>query len=163
MVEAANQDGEGAATVGQVNLELRMAVEHAAEDQGGTRRPRSQTDAEQVREVIGLGAIASQRGQRMQKTGRSSVSMRAKTGSNNGSSRSRPLDVCAQIDAAHARQFAGAIEFINGVIVVTHRQGQEGNKPRRIGEMRGPRAVVPRLGELEGNLRIAPIIHRRRE
>src|SRR6266436_9005891 len=66
VIEAANQNGESAATMGQVDLELRMAVEHAAEDQVGSGDRGLERIAEQVREVIGLGAIAAQSRQWMQ-------------------------------------------------------------------------------------------------
>src|SRR5712691_8653520 len=66
VVEAANQNGERAATMGQIDPEFRMAVEHAAENQVASGDRGLDRIAEQVREVIGLGAIAAQRRQWMQ-------------------------------------------------------------------------------------------------
>src|SRR5713101_9123166 len=66
VIEPANQNGERAATMGQIDPEFRMAVEHAAEDQVASGDRGLERIAEQVREVIGLGAIAAQSRQWMQ-------------------------------------------------------------------------------------------------
>src|SRR5882762_1848480 len=163
VVETANQNGERAATMRQVDLELRVPVKHAAEDQvaGGDRGIKR--IAEQVREVVGLGAMAAKSRQRMQKDRQAERLDAREDRLKQGIVEVAPFDVSAQVNTAHAWQFARTIEFVNGVIGVKHRQGQEGNNPRWIGEMRGTRAVVPRLGESEGNFRIAPIIHWRRK
>src|SRR6266853_1544578 len=159
VVEAAYQNGKRAATMGQGDLELRMAVEHAAEDQVASGDRGLERIAEQVREVIGLGAIAAQSRQWMQENRQVERLNAREDRLKQRIVEVSPFDVGAQVDAAHAGQFARAIEFVNGVIRVEHRQGQESNKPGWICEMRGTGAVIPRFGELEGNLRIAPIIH----
>src|SRR6267142_4428439 len=163
VVETSNQDGERAATMGEIDLELRMAVKHAAKDQVGSGDRGIKRIAEQVREVVGLGAIAAKSRQWVQKT-RQVESLDAREDRlKQRIVEVAPFDVGAQVDTAHAWQFARTIELVNGVIGVNHRQGQEGNNPRWIGEMRSTRAVVPRLGESAGNFRIAPIIHWRRK
>src|SRR6267378_299298 len=163
VVETANQNGERAATMRQVDLKLRVPVKHAAEDQvaGGDRGIKR--IAEQVREVVGLGAVTALRRQWMQKNRQVERLDAREDRLKQGVVEVAPFDVGAQVDTAHAWQFARTIELVNGVIGVKHRQGQEGKQPRGIGEMRGTRAVVPRLGKSEGNFRIAPIIHWRRK
>src|SRR6267378_1615132 len=163
MIETANQNGERAATMRQDDLELRVPVKHAAEDQVASGDCGVKWIAKQVREVIGLGAVTAQCRQWMQKNRQVERLDAREDRLKQGIVEVAPFDVGAQVDTAHTWQFARPIELVNGVIGVKHRQGQEGNNPRWIGEMRGTRAVVPRLGESEGNFRIAPIIHWRRK
>src|SRR6266576_6502110 len=136
VVETANQNGERAATMRQVDLELRVPVKHAAEDQVAGGDCGLKRIAEQVREVVGLGAIAAKSRQWMQKNRQVERLDAREDRLKQRIVEVTPFDVGAQVDAAHTRQFACPIQFVNGVIGVKHRQGQEGNNPRGIGEMR---------------------------
>src|SRR5229473_1507133 len=109
VVEAANENGERAATMGQIDPEFRMAVEHAAEDQVASGDRGLERIAEQVREVVGLGAVAAQSRQWMQEDRQVERLDAREDRLEQRIVEVSPFDVGAQVDAAHAGQFARSI------------------------------------------------------
>ena len=69
------------------------------------------------------------------------------------------VDVRAHVDAAHAGQLGGAIEFVNGAIRIKHRQDHQRDQPSRIRLVRLARSIVPRSGEFQRKIGIGPVDH----
>ena len=71
--------------------------------------------------------------------------------------------VSREVNAAHARQVSGAVEFLQREIGRLHRQRQQAVKPLWIFKMRGSKAVVVDLREFQAERRRRPVDHRGRQ
>src|SRR5690348_6996112 len=145
--------------MGQADLELGVAVQHAAENEvaggdGGIERI-----AQQVGKVKGLQALSADGGQRVQENGEAQGLDAGKNGLEQGIVEVVFVDVGAQIDAFDAGQLAGAVELVLGAVRIEHGQGDQGDQAVGIGLVGGAGAVVPGLAKIVRKVGAAPVAH----
>src|SRR5258706_4749710 len=120
MVDASCQHQQTAAAVGQTNLKLRVPVEHATENKVACSNGGIERNAQDVREIEGRGPLPTNRLERMQKDWKVQGFDARKNRLEQHVVEIAMVDVRAHVNAAYPRQFARAIQFIDGAIREEH-------------------------------------------
>src|SRR6267154_2269698 len=134
-----------------------MAVEHATENQVAGRDRGINGITDQVRQEEWAQSISSYRFYGMQEDREIERLNASQDRLEERIVEIAAGDVGAQIDAAHAWQFAGPLKFAQSAVSIEHGQSQKGDQPSGIGLVCPRRRVIPCFRKFGGKLRIAPI------
>src|SRR5882724_13165530 len=159
MIDASCQHQQNAPAMGQTNLKLRVPVEHAAENEvacgdGGVKRK-----AQDVRKIEWRGTLSTNYLQRMQKYWKVQGFDARKNRPKQRVVQITMVDVGAHVNAAYARQFTGAIQFVDGAIRKEHGKREQSEQPRRVLEVRSASCIVPCARQSVGYVFVAPVSH----
>jgi hypothetical protein len=161
VIDAPDQDRQRATRMRQVDVQVGVAVEHAAEDQVARGDRGVERIAEQIGEIEALHALATDGLQRMQEHRQAELLDPREDRLEGRIVEIAVVDVGAHVDAAHARQLAHPVELVDGTLRVEHRQGRKHDETIRMRFVGFDGRIVPSFRQSMRQVGVGPVQHRR--